>query len=223
MTAVAGTVSGGRRRVAEQLKRAGPSTACQLAAELGITESAVRQHLDALAAHGLVDRRSRPPAGRGRPATIWLLTDLARDLFPDRHADLTVELLDALGTELGADAVDAVIAARESAQLARYRSCVPSGGPVEARVAALARARTAEGYMAETRGSGNRVELIEHHCPICDAASACRNFCRSELAIFTEVLGDDVTVERTRHLLSGDERCAYVIERRPSRSGPAPA
>ncbi len=201
--------------MAEQLKRSGPSTACELASSLNITESAVRQHLDALALHGLVDRRTRPPSGRGRPATVWLLTDLARDLFPDRHADLTVELLDALSTELGASAVEAVIAAREATQLARYRATVPSGGPVAARVAALARARTAEGYMAEVRGRGDRVELVEHHCPICDAASACRNFCRSELAIFTEVLGPDVTVERTRHLLSGDERCSYVVERRP--------
>lgn len=207
-----GAVPEGRRRVVERLKRSGPSTACQLAKELGITESAVRQHLDALAAVGLVDRRTRPPQGRGRPATVWALTDLAAGLFPDRHADLTVELLDALTTELGAAAVDAVIAARERAQLARYRAAVPADGPVADRVAALARARSAEGYMAEVVGDGDSVELVEHHCPICDAAATCRNFCRSELEIFRAVLGPGVTVARTRHLLSGDERCAYVIE-----------
>ncbi len=204
----------GRRRVVERLKRSGPSTPCQLAGELGITESAVRQHLDALAAVGLVEGRALPPSGRGRPATTWALTDLARDLFPDRHADLTVELLDAVSSELGPDALEAVIAAREKVQLARYRAAIPEDGSVVERAKALARARSAEGYMAEVVGTGDKVELIEHHCPICEAASTCRNFCRSELAIFEQVLGPDVTVERTRHLLSGDERCAYTIERR---------
>lgn len=204
----------GRRRVVERLKRSGPSTACQLAGELGITESAVRQHLDALAAIGLVEGRALPPSGRGRPATTWALTDMARDLFPDRHADLTVELLDAVSAELGPEALDAVIAARERVQLARYRAVIPEGGSVVEKAQALARARSAEGYMAEVTGDGDKVELVEHHCPICEAASTCRNFCRSELEIFEQVLGSDVTVERTRHLLSGDERCAYTIERR---------
>jgi predicted ArsR family transcriptional regulator len=200
--------------VVERLKRSGHSTACQLAGELGITESAVRQHLDALAAMGLVEGRTLPPNGRGRPATTWNLTDLARGLFPDRHADLTVELLDAVSTELGPDALDAVISAREKLQLARYRAVIPEKGTVAQRAEALARARSAEGYMAEVTGKGDRVELVEHHCPICEAASTCRNFCRSELAIFEQVLGPDVRVERTRHLLSGDERCAYTIEAR---------
>jgi predicted ArsR family transcriptional regulator len=204
----------GRRRVVERLKRSGSSTACQLAGDLGITESAVRQHLDALAAVGLVEGKSLPPNGRGRPATTWSLTEMARDLFPDRHADLTVELLDAVSSELGADALDAVIAARERLQLARYRAAIPENGSVAERAEALARARSAEGYMAEVTGDGDRLELVEHHCPICEAAATCRNFCRSELAIFEKVLGPDVRVERTRHLLSGDERCSYTIERR---------
>lgn len=217
---VTGTVPDGRRRVAERLKRSGPSTVTQLSSELGITESAVRQHLGALSSLGLVESRVRPPVGRGRPATIWILTDLARDLFPDRHADLTVELLDAILAELGPAAVDAVISAREGAQRARYRTGVPAAGdaPLPERVAALARMRSAEGYMAEVVETDQGVELIEHHCPICEAAAACQNFCRSELEIFRAVLGPDVSVERTRHLLSGSERCAYLVaERKASR------
>ena len=57
-----------------------------------MTEAGVRQHLDALAEHGLVVSRPGAAEGRGRPPTVWALTDLAQDLFPDRHDDLTVEL-----------------------------------------------------------------------------------------------------------------------------------
>jgi predicted ArsR family transcriptional regulator len=43
--------------------------------------------------------------------------------------------------------------------------------------------------------------------------------CRSELAIFRAVLGADVTVERTDHILAGARRCAYRIgmRQRPGR------
>ena len=53
--------------------------------------------------------------------------------------------------------------------------------------------------------------LVEHHCPICTAATACPGFCRSELELFRDTLGPDVTVERTAHILAGDVRCAYLI------------
>ena len=53
--------------------------------------------------------------------------------------------------------------------------------------------------------------LVENHCPICAAATACQGFCRAELEVFRSVLGDDVTVERTDHILAGARRCAYRI------------
>jgi hypothetical protein len=40
--------------------------------------------------------------------------------------------------------------------------------------------------------------------------------CRTELELFQEALGDDVTVTRTQHVLSGDLRCAYRISPRPA-------
>ncbi len=71
---------------------------------------------------------------------------------------------------------------------------------------------TAEGYLAEAIPQGrSSVLLVEHHCPVCEAASACQGLCASELALFQRVLGDDVEVERVSHLLSGDQRCAYRI------------
>ena len=56
---------------------------------------------------------------------------------------------------------------------------------------------------------GDGVLLVEHHCPICTAASACAGLCTSELELFREVMGRRCRVERTQHILSGDRRCAY--------------
>ncbi|MGH9119577.1 MAG: helix-turn-helix transcriptional regulator [Acidimicrobiales bacterium] len=219
------SVSGAKRRLLERLKRVDAATAAELASDFGLTATAVRQHLDELGRTGLVEAATAPPIGRGRPAQLWKLTPIAASLFPDRHADLTVSLLESIRETLGEPGIDAVVKARTKAQKAAYRDVLPdpSSSSVADRVQALARVRSVEGYMAEAaRGQDDgSYLLVEHHCPICEAAESCQGLCRGELELFRTVLGDDVTVERTQHLLSGDLRCAYRITttrtRQPSR------
>ena len=205
-----------KRRVLDLLKRSDALTAGELATELELTEAAVRQHLDALAEHGLVAGVERTTRSRGRPPTAWSLTDLARELFPDRHADLTVELIGAIRAAVGEEGLNRVIAERNAAQLKMYRALMPKrdSATLRQRVNALAQRRTAEGYMAEVRREGDHLVLIEHHCPVCDAATACQGLCKGELNLFRAALGRDVNVERTAHLLSGDQRCVYEIRSR---------
>ena len=206
-------ITDAKRRVLERLKRVDAATVPELAASLGLTEAGVRQHLEALEGHGFVTHRGRAAGARGRPPAEWSLTPLAAELFPDRHEDLTLELVDAIREAVGEAGLDAVVAAREARQLAAYREIVPAPGAaaLRRRVAALARQRTAEGYMAEVRPDGDAVLLVEHHCPVCSAAAACTGLCRGELDLFRTVLGDDVEVDRTQHLLAGDARCVYRI------------
>jgi predicted ArsR family transcriptional regulator len=208
-------LSTAKQRLLEHLKIHDGATASEVAEALGITEAAVRQHIDTLVAMGLVERRAQPRsrAGRGRAPLEWALTPQAGGLFADRHGQLTVELLGAIRDALGNDGLDRVIDARAEQQLAAYRAAVPAVGdaPLEQRVEALARQRTDEGYMADVARDGDDVILVEHHSPICTAASACPGFCRSELELFRDTLGPAVTVERTAHILAGDVRCAYRI------------
>lgn len=205
-------LSDGKRRIIEQLKRVDGATAPALAEHFGLTDTAVRQHLEALELAGLVDRIATAPAGRGRPPVTWRLTALAGELFPDRHSDLTVEVLNAVRQRLGDDALDAVLATRGAHQVATYKALVgPASEGLPVRVRRLADQRTAEGYLADVRPDGDALVLVEHHCPIAGAARSCGNLCASELDTFRTVLGRDARVERTQHLLNGDARCAYRI------------
>jgi predicted ArsR family transcriptional regulator len=201
-----------KRRILERLKRA-DATVADLAVVIDMTEAGVRQHLDALAELGLVVSRTGKGEGRGRPPTVWELTDLAQDLFPDRHDDLTVDLIAAVRAALGDEGLQRVIDTRTQAQRDAYLRAIPKRGSLRARAEALARVRAEEGYLAEVVDDpdGRGVLLIEHHCPICTAASACAGLCASELELFREVMGRGVRVERTQHLLAGDRRCAYRI------------
>jgi predicted ArsR family transcriptional regulator len=209
---VVAELSDAKRRIIERMKRSESCTAPELASVFALTDTAVRQHLEALESAGLVERAPSTPNGRGRPPLAWRLTPLATDLFPDRHADLTVELLASVQRALGADALDRVIDERAAVQLGHYRASLRPEAPLAERVSRLAELRSAEGYLAEAfPAEGGGMVLVEHHCPVADAARSCGGLCRSELTVFSGALGDGVRVERTQHLMAGDQRCAYLV------------
>jgi len=211
-----GALGDSKRRIIDRLKRNSRSVTVDLARQLGISEAAVRLHLAELEERGLVTHSPGTAAGRGRPPKLWSLTDLAQELFPDRHGDLTVELVAAIRAAFGEDGMDAVLDARAERQAEALAMVVPAGGSLADRAEALAAQRSREGYVAEVivdDATGDLL-LVEHHCPVCEAATACQGLCRTELALFQRALGPDAEVERTQHLLSGDERCVYRIRRR---------
>ncbi len=220
MSEVATDLSGAKRRIIERLKRLDTATAPELAAEFGLTDTAIRQHLEALENAELVERTSAPSAGRGRPPVRWRLAPSAASLFADRHADLTVEIISSIRSTLGDEALERVVRARAERQQVQYRAALDGAVTLSERVHALARLRSAEGYLAEVvpvagvvaRADGAvAVDLVEHHCPIRDAADHCAGLCSAELDLFRNVLGPGVHVDREQHLLDGGHRCAYRV------------
>lgn len=198
-------------RILFQLKTRGPSETLALAGALSISRQAVLQHLERLVTDGLVEHVDER-RGVGRPRRIWSLTETAQTRFPDAHAQLTVEMLEALSAEFGEAGVERIIARREVATTRAYTAAMAGEETLQARVAALAEIRTAEGYMADwSPDPGGGFLLVENHCPICAAAAACQGFCRAEQAVFQAVLGPGVAIQRTDHILAGARRCAYRI------------
>ncbi len=201
-----------KRRIVERLKRVESATATDLAGEFGLTDTALRQHLDALEESGMVTRSMTEPTGRGRPPVHWQLAPAAADGFPDRHGELTVDLIGSVRSALGERALERVIAARSDRQAMEYAQSLAGLTDLGDRVRHLADLRTVEGYLAEVRGDGCDFILIEHHCPIREAATACDALCSAELDAFRRALGPDAEVTRTQHVLTGDRRCAYRVE-----------
>ena len=200
-----------QRRIVDHLKRVGACTTGDLADALDVTTQAVRPPLAELESKGLVAANPVSTGVRGRPPLGWALTPIAIDLFPDRHRDLTVELLDAMKSALGEDALEKVLLERDRSQLAAVEADMPDGADIATRVEVLAAARTRQGYMAEVVNEGNSMLLIEHHCPVCEAATTCQGLCANEIELFRTVVGPGAEVERTQHLLSGGDRCVYRI------------
>jgi len=193
------------------LKTRGPQTAQALAALMGLTGMGVRRQLEGAVGDGLV-RFEDSPGKVGRPVRRWMLSESGNARFPDRHAEVTLDLIQGVRTLFGETGLEQLIARREDASERAYRERIDRAATLDERVAALAAARTLEGYMAEVepRVDGS-VLLHENHCPICTAARACQQFCRSELDVFRRVLGPGTVVVRIEHQLEGARRCSYLV------------
>ncbi|MBK5951057.1 MarR family transcriptional regulator [Rhodobium orientis] len=198
-------------RILAALKMHGAETSATLGKKLGITGEAARQQLVRLADQGLVEATSEAK-GVGRPKQLWHLTDAAQSRFPDTHANLTTQLLRIIRDQLGEAALDRIITIREAETRACYEAKLADKSDLADRVAALARLRSEEGYMAEWRRQPDgSILFAENHCPICMAATACQGFCRAELEVFRAVLGPSAEIERAEHIVKGGRRCTYVI------------
>ncbi|MFM0344943.1 MULTISPECIES: helix-turn-helix transcriptional regulator [unclassified Paraburkholderia] len=209
--ASAATIAAPVDRILNLLKVQGPLSTASIASELGITVEAARQQIQKLLSGGLIEGRQASQAGPGRPSQSWALTEAGNARFPDTHPQLTVQLLGSIRQLFGEAGLDKLIDQRAVETRANYLAALKPVKGLKARLAKLAEIRSAEGYMAELHKDGRDWLLLENHCPICAAARTCQGFCRTELQLFAEIVGEDGSIEREEHVLAGARRCAYRI------------
>ncbi|MFD4373168.1 helix-turn-helix transcriptional regulator [Streptomyces sp. NPDC058486] len=201
-----------RNRVARSILDHGPSTVADLAERLGLTQAAVRRHLDALVAEQVVEAREKRVYGartRGRPAKVFALTDCGRDAFDQSYDSLAVEALRWIERNAGGEAAVAAFARdRIEAQAASYREAVEAVEP-ERRAEALAKALTADGYAATARNAPVGEQLCQHHCPVAHVAEQYPQLCEAETEIFSRLLGTHV--QRLATIAHGDGVCTTFI------------
>jgi predicted ArsR family transcriptional regulator len=217
-----------RDEVARLLLEHGAATAASLGEWLGLSAAAVRRHLDALIADGLVtDREQRllgpRPRGRGRPAKLFALTGAGREAFPHAYDDLAAAALRFLGETVGEAAVAAFAEHRVAGLEERLRGTVAGAdGPVR-RLDALADALSEEGYAASAHALASGGQLCQHHCPVAHVAAEFPQLCEAETRAFERLLGTHV--QRLATLARGDEVCtthvpaAGTASAIPARSG----
>ena len=93
------------RLLVEELRK-GPTTADDLAGELGLTTNAVRFHLASLEAEGLVEvAGTRKPEGRGKPAVLYVVTAEADLAFSKAYAPVLEAVLGELRRSVPNDQV----------------------------------------------------------------------------------------------------------------------
>ncbi len=203
-----------RDEVARLLLEHGPATAASLSERLHLSPPAIRRHLDALLADGLVAAREQRPLGRqhrgrGRPAKVFALTEAGRESFPHAYDDLAATALRFLA-ETGGDRAVTEFAERRVAVLEdRHRAAVAGAGEAADRMEALAIALTGEGYAASAQALASGGQLCQHHCPVAHVAAEFPQLCEAETRAFERLLGTHV--QRLATIARGDGVCTTHV------------
>jgi predicted ArsR family transcriptional regulator len=210
----AGTPSSLRRAILIHLRQAGPSSPDALASALGASRTGILQQLHALEAAALVTHAAEKH-GVGRPRHVYDVTADAQGLFPTDYGGFASGLVKAIEAVGGDDLVEQVFAARRRQIGDRIRrrmsERLPEDASLSDRVQALAVLQDEAGYLAEAIiGTDGTLRLREHNCAIDKIARRTSAPCDAELALFREVLGQDVV--RESHIASGDRCCSYLVK-----------
>jgi len=203
-----------RDLVARTILENGPQSAAELAERLNLTPAGIRRHLDRLIAIGLLESREPHRAnsslrGRGRPSKVFVITDLGREKFEHSYDDLAVSALRFMANLSERDLVSEFAASRAQDIERRVSKVVSGANSRQKKVTALAEFLTAEGYAAESKGSGSGIQLCQHHCPVAHVASEFPQLCEAETQAFSKVLGTHV--QRLATIALGDGICTTFI------------
>jgi DeoR family suf operon transcriptional repressor len=193
-------------------------TAEQLAGSLGVSATAVRQHLATLAGLGLVERR-KAGSGSGRPAFLYRLSELGRRAYPKRHDLLAKQLIDTLLARQGVDWTLEIV--REAARAVAGDAGRMEGGDREERwrtaLAWLEDELAWEAQLEHLPGGGRRVVL--HQCPFRAVSLQHPEVCGVFLAALLELLTGDRPF--VHHPIADGVRCCALVELRPDDEAPA--
>ncbi|WP_246152870.1 helix-turn-helix transcriptional regulator [Aeromicrobium fastidiosum] len=196
-----------RTRVSQTILENGPSTAADLAEQLGLTAAAVRRHLDHLIDEGVVearDQRITGQRGRGRPAKVFAITDAGRDGFEHAYDELAAGALRYLA-ETGGDAAVMAFARHRLVDLEdRYRPMLQLAD-VAQRPRVLAEALSNDGFAASVSTTPAGAQICQHHCPVAHVAEEFPQMCEAEAEMFSRLLGSHV--QRLATIAHGDGVC----------------
>lgn len=197
-------------QIIETLQRQGSATIKELEDVLGVTTTAVRQHLNTLLAEGYLERRA-VHAGVGRPHHAYFLTAKVNELFACQCDDLALTLLQELFILEGHDRAHQLLD-RVSTRLAgKYASTVRAEA-LQGRVSELANTLTGNGVLADALPQENGTILLRtYNCPFHELASEHREICDMDTAVMRKVLGSEVSL--CSCMLDGHAGCTFVVAR----------
>lgn len=176
-----------------------------LGTTLGISRNAVRQHLTALLAQGLVVRGDAAPTG-GRPEQRYALTDAGRELFPRRYADLAAGLIREIGHTLGEEQLQALLMRLGATVGDELKQKIPPQKDAQ-RYTAIAAVMSDLGYDARAQIVGATPEIQASNCVFHHLAQQHAAVCRFDLAFLAQASGRKV--EHAECMVRGGNVCRF--------------
>jgi predicted ArsR family transcriptional regulator len=185
--------------------RRGPATVPDLAAALGLTNNAVRFHLEGLLADGIVlPVGQRKPAGAGKPATVYGLSQAADTSFSRAYAPL----LAALAREVAASLPGAKKRFMHRVGKRLAADVVHPTGSLSQRVRAASDLLNSLGGITEVRKTDTGFTIESKSCPVGEAVNAEPCVCHAIESLVGNVTGASA---RERCDRTGRPKCCFEI------------
>jgi predicted ArsR family transcriptional regulator len=188
------------------LLRGTTKTVNELAAELELTDNAVRAHLLSLERDGLI-KQSGIQRGTRKPHFAYELTDEAEHLFPKAYDTLLNQLITVLKARLSPAVVDEVL--REVGRsLAEAQAAGGRDGDLESRMGRALTALEAIGGAARIEKENEGFFIRSESCPLAAAAAEHPEVCKLVETLLSEIIGVEI---RERCDREGSPRCRFEV------------
>ena len=197
----------------------------QIAGTLGVTQAAVRRHLDGLRADGFVDVRLERH-GVGRPSLLFF--PIEREEEGGRpYVQLMTRLIRRLesmdeskfGGKSGREVLDGALT-DVSYEVAAAHEGEVAGTTLAERVERTSTALKPEGIVDGWRQEGNAFFLVNGECPyirIAESTDACCKADRQAIELLVKA-----EVEQLRRIADGQPVCEYLVRERAPESAAGP-
>lgn len=200
-----------RMQIMMMLKTEGGLTVSEIAERLGVTEMAVRRHMNQLERDQLIEPQLLRKS-MGRPSNQYFLTERSEQYFPKMYASFTMEILKDLEENYGTDMIKSIFKNREKRLLEEHFSAF-QGKSLDEKVRLLAELQDEKGYMVKWEKEDEGVfRFVECNCPISQVASVYNQACQCEMDWFCKLL--DAEVEQIECKAQGGQNCVYFIRER---------
>lgn len=191
-TTIGNSIQASGWRIVQYLQKHGSATLKDLEAFLGLTRTAVREHLSTLESGGFIARES-VVRGRGRPHHLYSNTEKARSLFTCHCGDLSVTMLSEMMEVVSAETVD-VLMERLARRVALEYTSEMHGQDIRTRIIELADLMSAKGILCQVHEEegGERLRLELFNCPYHDLAEQNFAICTMDRDMIGHAVGAPV-------------------------------
>ena len=190
------------------LIRRGRQTVEELAAELDLTDNAVRNHLSILERDSLIQQAGvRRTNTAGKPALLYQLHPDAEPLFSRAYPSVLTTVVESLVESCPPDQADELL--RNTGRRLAAQVGGRANGSLENRVRAAAAVLTALGGDVEVTRDNGALQIRGSGCPLSATVSRQPELCRAVETLVAEVAGANA-VSCCEH---GDRpRCCFAID-----------
>jgi predicted ArsR family transcriptional regulator len=177
----------------------------ELVSILGITRTAVNQHINSLARDDYVSKHALMKTS-GRPGQIYVLSNKGIHLFPKQYAWFSELLLKSLKKELGSKGLEKILSTLGEHVANTYSDRLYGRSPTE-KVMEIAKIMAELGYESNTNTKGNIISAC--NCVFHELAAENPEVCTFDLALLSAMSGRKI--EHTACMVRGNSKCRFKI------------